>query len=99
APLALHSYPTRLSSDLFEKVVIKKPDLRLIVLGHGPKRHDIEYMIYNLALGNKVILTGAVNNAEIADYIALSDVFININPNTTRSEEHTSELQSRENLV
>lgn len=70
----------------FEKVVIKKPDLRLIVLGHGPRRHDIEYMIYNLALGNKVILTGAVNNTEMPDYIALSDVFININPNSTGFE-------------
>lgn len=83
----------------FEKVVIKKPDLRLIVLGHGPRRHEIEYMIYNLALGNKVILTGAVNNADVPDYIALSDIFININPNTTGFEASLLEAMLQKKVI
>ncbi|MEN0060062.1 MAG: glycosyltransferase, partial [Bdellovibrio sp.] len=43
----------------FEKVAIKKPNSHLIVVGNGPKFKEIEYQVLNLALGNRVVLTGA----------------------------------------
>lgn len=70
----------------FQKVAIKKPDSRLIILGDGPLMHDLEYEVYSLALGNKVILAGAVSNEEIHDYISIGQVFVNLSSRSTGFE-------------
>jgi len=70
----------------FQKVSIKKPDARLIILGDGPLRHDLEYEIYSLALGSKVILAGAVKDGEIFDYISVGQVFVNLSSRSTGFE-------------
>ncbi|PIT99655.1 MAG: glycosyltransferase [Bdellovibrionales bacterium CG10_big_fil_rev_8_21_14_0_10_45_34] len=62
----------------FEKVVIKKPDLRLMIIGNGPKRKEIEYQIYNLALGNKVILVGAIDAETLSNALFSSEVLISL---------------------
>src|SRR5690606_41869604 len=74
---ALHSFPTRRSSDLWHN---------LIVAG-------------DLRAGERVLVVGAgggVNSTaiQIAKFAGAHVFAI-----TSRSEEHTSELQSRENLV
>jgi 1,2-diacylglycerol 3-alpha-glucosyltransferase len=70
----------------FQKVAIKKPDARLIILGSGPLQHDLEYEIYSLALGSKVILAGAVTDQEIFDYISIGQVFVNLSSRSTGFE-------------
>ncbi len=70
----------------FQKVAIKKPDSRLLILGDGPLRHDLEYEVYSLALGNKVILTGNISNEEIYDYISIGQVFVNLSSRSTGFE-------------
>ena len=42
----------------FEKVAIKKPAARLIVIGTGPLRKEIEFEMLNLALGSRVHFVG-----------------------------------------
>lgn len=83
----------------FEKVAIKKPNSRLIIVGHGPRRKDIEYETYMLALGGKVIFTGAVKNVELADYIALADVFVNLSSRTTGFEPSMLEAMAQKKVV
>jgi glycosyltransferase involved in cell wall biosynthesis len=83
----------------FEKVVIKKPDTRLIIVGHGPLRKKIEFEMYSLALGNKVILTGAVSNVKISDYIALADIFVNISSRTTGFEASVIEAMAQKKVI
>lgn len=83
----------------FEKVVIKKPDLRFIIIGNGPMRTKIEYQIYSLALGSKVILTGAVNNMDLPDFIALSSVFINITANPSGFESSLFEAMMQKKII
>lgn len=61
----------------FEAVAIKKPNSRLLLIGNGPRRKEIEYEIYSLALGNKVLLLGALESDEISSYIGLGDIFLN----------------------
>ncbi|MES2770082.1 MAG: glycosyltransferase family 4 protein [Bdellovibrionota bacterium] len=70
----------------FQKVSIKKPDARLIILGHGPLLHQLEYEVYSLALGSKVILTGAVTDEQIFDYISVGQVFVNLSSRSTGFE-------------
>jgi glycosyltransferase involved in cell wall biosynthesis len=70
----------------FQKAVIKRPSARLIIVGNGPLFKEVEFEVLNLALGSKVILTGAVTNMEIPEYISLAKVFINISARTTGFE-------------
>lgn len=83
----------------FEKVAIKKPNSYLIVVGNGPQFKNIEYQVLNLALGNRVILTGAVPTTEIEDYIVLGDVYINMGSRSTGFEPSTLEAMAQKKVV
>jgi glycosyltransferase involved in cell wall biosynthesis len=83
----------------FEKVAIKNPQARLLVIGNGPKRKEIEFEALNLALGNRVIFTGAVTNTELPDYIALADVYVNISSRTTGFELSMLEAMAQKKVI
>lgn len=83
----------------FEKVAIKKPSSYLILVGNGPKFKDIEFQVLNLALGNRVVMTGAVPSTEIEDYIVLGDVFVNMGSRSTGFEPSTLEAMAQKKVV
>lgn len=83
----------------FEQVAIKKPNSRLIVVGHGPKFKEIEYEMLCLALGSKVVFTGAVRDTDLPDYIALSDVFVNLSSRTTGFEPSLLEAMAQKKVI
>lgn len=83
----------------FAKVAIKKPNSYLLLVGNGPRYKEIEFEILNRALGNKVILTGAVSASEIEDYIVLGDVFIALSSRTTGFEPPTLEAMAQKKVV
>lgn len=60
--------------DIFQK--IKKQDKKLIVIGDGPERGNLESKIRNLGLQDRVKLLGWVPNRELPVYYALADVFL-----------------------
>ena len=67
----------------FEKLAIKKPSARLIVVGEGPLFKSIERETLDLALGSKVIFTGSVGHTDLVDYIALAHVFVSLSSRTS----------------
>jgi 1,2-diacylglycerol 3-alpha-glucosyltransferase len=83
----------------FERVVIKKPSSRLIILGTGPKFKDLEFAVLNLAMGGKVIFAGAVKSQDLPDYIALSDVFVNLSSRTTGFEPSLLEAMAQKKVI
>ena len=83
----------------FEKLAIKKHSARLIIIGDGPLRKKIEFEMYNLALGSRVIFTGAIANADIGKYVALSDVFVNISSRSTGFEPSLLEAMSQKKVI
>lgn len=83
----------------FEKVAVKKPASRMIVLGHGPLKKEIEFEMLNLALGNRVIFTGAIPNTALPDYIALADVFVNLSSRTSGFEPSLLEAMAQKKVI
>lgn len=83
----------------FEKVAVKLPYSYLILLGNGPYYKQIEYEILNMALGNRVIMPGAVASSDILDYILLSSVFINLSSRTTGIEPTMVEAMAQKKLI
>jgi 1,2-diacylglycerol 3-alpha-glucosyltransferase len=83
----------------FEKVAIKKPNAYLIVVGNGPLFKQIEFEVLNLALGNRVILTGAQKSQDILDYVLLGDLFINLSSRTTGFEPSMIEAMAQKKVI
>src|SRR5690606_41269032 len=93
-PLALQSFPTRRSSDLCQSL-------------HGDPDHVVEWLLggerYTARLGVEAESGGLVARAVPLAHEARPEATCGTEllgaPHARRSEEHTSELQSRENLV
>jgi glycosyltransferase involved in cell wall biosynthesis len=83
----------------FMRVVIKKPNSRLIIVGDGPKFKEVEREMLNLALSTKVIFTGAVKTTDISEYIALADVFVNLSSRTTGFEPSLLEAMVQKKVI
>lgn len=83
----------------FEKVAIKKPNSYLIIVGSGPMAKEVEFQMLNLALGNRVIMTGAVPAQDLADYIQLGDVYVNMSSRTTGFEPSTLEAMAQKKVI
>src|SRR5690606_41448859 len=96
-PRALPSFPTRRSSDLITIVVpfsAGGPTDTVTRLIAEPMKKELggEIVIQNVTGAGGTVAAGQVAKAEPDGYTVLMH-------HIGRSEEHTSELQSRENLV
>ena len=83
----------------FERVAIKKPTARLIVVGSGPLKKDIEFEMLQLALGGRVTFVGDVLTSHLADYIALSDVFVNLSARSSGIEQSLLEAMAQRKVI
>jgi len=83
----------------FEKVAIKKPNAYMIIIGNGPGWKEIEFQMLSLALGNRVIMTGALKSEEISDYVTISDVFVNLSSRSTGFEPSMIEAMAQRKVI
>jgi hypothetical protein len=83
----------------FEKVATKKPNSYMIIVGNGPLYAKIEYLVLSLALGNRVILTGALKNTEVLDYIVISDTYVNLSSRSTGFEPTQIEAMAQKKVI
>jgi glycosyltransferase involved in cell wall biosynthesis len=51
-------------------------DLRLLVVGDGPERSNLEALAGRCGAGARVIFTGSVSRPQVAGYLKASDVFV-----------------------
>ena len=56
--------------------MIDKKDVRLVMVGDGPMRDDIERIISDLELNGKVILTGALYGDDLYAWYRIADYFV-----------------------
>lgn len=83
----------------FEKLAIKKPLSRLIIIGDGPQKKEIEYEMLMRALGSKVIFLGDVPENALSDYISIADIFINLQARTTGFEASLLEAMAQQKII
>src|SRR5690606_40617572 len=90
-----HSFPTRRSSDLFEQPLIGalRADIELSEV------RETDWIHQRNQNRHLTLLTGPPADVEELFSAQIRIVHADQQPRTKRSEEHTSELQSRENLV
>jgi len=83
----------------FERVAVKKPNSYMIIVGNGPHWNEIEYELYQLALGSRTFMIGAQTVDETADWIATSDVYVNLSSRTTGFEPSMIEAMAQKKVV
>jgi len=55
---------------------VKHPDIKLIIIGDGPERLNLEKELAQEISENRVIFLGWIPNREMVDYYGLADVFL-----------------------
>ena len=83
----------------FEKVAIKKPSARLIIVGEGPLFKSIEREMLDLVLGSKVIFVGSVSHTDLIDYITLADAFVNLSSRTSGLDPSMIEAMAQQKVI
>ncbi len=83
----------------FERVAVKKNNAYLVILGNGPKWRDIEFQVFNLALGGRVRMPGAIKSSSLSDYISISDVFVDMSSRTTGFETSVIEAMAQKKVI
>ncbi len=83
----------------FASVAMKKPSARLVIIGNGPLKKEIEFEMLNLALGSRVIFTGALPASTLPDYISLSDIFVNLSSRTSGFEASLIEAMAQKKVI
>jgi 1,2-diacylglycerol 3-alpha-glucosyltransferase len=60
----------------FARIVLKRPQARLLLVGKGPHEHGLRHMVRELHLGERVIFTGSIPHSEVPHYVAAADLFV-----------------------
>jgi len=82
----------RIGKEKSMDIIIKKmpqildmlPGTKLVIVGDGPARAELEELVKNLNIGTNVIFTGAKPWSDIGKYYQLGDVFINASVTETQ---------------
>jgi 1,2-diacylglycerol 3-alpha-glucosyltransferase len=83
----------------FERVVVKKPNSYLIIIGNGPAWKEVEFNMLNLALGSKVLMLGALKPEDISDCISICDVYVNLSSRSTGLEPTMIEAMAQKKII
>lgn len=62
--------------DCFTRVLQRRPEAKLVLVGDGPTRQAIEQKIHKNALGEAVIMTGAIAHADVPAVLSIADIAV-----------------------
>jgi len=61
-------------------LIIKQiPSVRLVIVGDGPKRQELEEMVRELSIESRVQFTGMIEHNKVRDMLGIADVFLQTN--------------------
>lgn len=69
----------------WREAVLPSDKLRLVIVGDGPVREELEAQAAELGLGRQVIFTGRVEHEDMPPYIAVGDVYVTASLSDTNS--------------
>lgn len=76
----------------FPDVLAARSDCRLVIVGKGPYREELEQMVETLGIRSFVQFTGEVANEEVAIYYKAADYFVSASTSETQGLTYTETL-------
>ncbi|GJL79446.1 MAG: glycosyl transferase family 1 [Nitrospinaceae bacterium] len=58
------------------EILKKKPETKLVIIGFGPQKEELQGLIAELNLQSSVVFPGSKSGKELAQYFATADIFI-----------------------
>lgn len=83
-----------ISELLHQTAALSGANIRLLLVGDGPYREALESQVQALGLTERVIFTGMVPPAQVADYYRLGDVFVSASSSETQGLTYLEALAS-----
>ena len=78
--------------EAFRKVSQKNPNFRLLLIGDGPQYDEIQRLVNDYGIADKVVFTGKVAHAEVAPLMKLAQVAL-VNPRLSPASAAQSPLK------
>jgi glycosyltransferase involved in cell wall biosynthesis len=60
----------------FARIAPQRPQVRLLMVGEGTHRRELQYMAQKLDLGERVLFPGSIPHSEVPHYAAAADLFV-----------------------
>lgn len=73
---------------------LNRSDVTLLLVGDGPYRQTLEAAVHGLGLDGRVVFTGMVKPAQVADYYRLGDLFVSASTSETQGLTYIEALAS-----
>ena len=70
--------------ELFSIVLKTNPNLRMLIVGDGPAKSELENLAVKLGIADHVIFAGMVDPAEVYKYYQLGDIFVSASTSETQ---------------
>jgi len=77
----------------------KESPIKLVIVGDGPGRKDLEKVVRKLGIANKVIFTGMIPNDEVKKYFRAADCFISASRSETQGLTFLESLAARTPVI
>ncbi len=81
------------------EVVKDCPNVKLLIVGNGPYKKDLEELAEVLDLGKYVIFTGEIPNEEISPIYQAADVFVSASSSETQGLTYTEAMAAKTKVV
>ena len=60
----------------FKKILDRRSDVRLFIIGWGPLENKLKQMTEHLGLEDKVIFTGKLTRSQVFEVLSITDIFV-----------------------
>jgi 1,2-diacylglycerol 3-alpha-glucosyltransferase len=60
----------------FARIAPQRPQARLLMVGEGMHRRELQHMAHKLGLGERVLFPGSIPHSEVPHYAAAADLFV-----------------------
>lgn len=81
------------------EVLRSRPDARLVIVGGGPQREELEKATFELGISEAVIFTGEKQSHEVPNYYTQADVFISASESESQGLTYIEALACKTAIV
>lgn len=61
----------------FAKIQDTAPEIKVLIVGHGPYRANLENLAYQIDCASSILFLGQKNQDEVIDVLSVTDIFVN----------------------
>lgn len=81
------------------KILKSKPNARLVIVGDGPQKEELEILAEELEVSDAVIFTGEKKGEEVRDYYTAADVFVSASSSESQGLTYIEAISSGTSIV